>query len=220
MCYDWDMSLFLHLSMLEPSVAELLRVRFEESDLEYHNYDHIENMILLLFNYFGGGLSQRELMIMLYAIWFHDYVYDPRASDNEERSAEAARAALSPFLDPADVNLICEIIIASKGHRTSNPFIQKFLDLDLAILGSPLPTYQRYARAIREEYSFYPEADYRAGRVEKVLKPFLEEPLLRWLSIARRLPEDALERQAHANMRWEIERLQDTSKPLAEALSS
>jgi predicted metal-dependent HD superfamily phosphohydrolase len=34
------------------------------------------------------------------AAWFHDVIYDPRAKDNEEKSAEYAVASLSQFEIP------------------------------------------------------------------------------------------------------------------------
>jgi predicted metal-dependent HD superfamily phosphohydrolase len=47
-----------------------------------------------------------------------------------------------------------------------------FLDCDMAILGQPPQEYDRYERAIAQEYAFVPPADYRAGRarfLEKLL---------------------------------------------------
>ena len=46
------------------------------------------------------------------------------------------------------------------------------LDADLAILGADPDEYARYARAIRQEYAWVPEADYRRGRTT-VLQGFL-----------------------------------------------
>ena len=47
-----------------------------------------------------------------------------------------------------------------------------FLDADLAILGQSDENYKLYTKQIRQEYSFFSDADYKKGRVG-VLKHFL-----------------------------------------------
>jgi predicted metal-dependent HD superfamily phosphohydrolase len=49
------------------------------------------------------------------------------------------------------------------------------VDADLAILGAPPEMYKVYARAIRREYAWVPDADYRVGR-RAVLQRFLDRP--------------------------------------------
>ena len=52
---------------------------------------------------------------------------------------------------------------------------QTLLDADLAILAADELLYDAYAEAIRREYAWVPEGDYRAGRV-RVLERFLARP--------------------------------------------
>lgn len=56
--------------------------------------------------------------------------------------------------------------------RFSSKKAQVLLDADLAIPGSSEPVYQSYARQIRQEYAWVPEAEYRQGR-RRVLENFL-----------------------------------------------
>ena len=48
-------------------------------------------------------------------------------------------------------------------------------DIDLSVLGADAERYDRYAEAIRKEYSWVSAEDYRAGRTQ-VLKSFLSRP--------------------------------------------
>ena len=54
----------------------------------YHNLAHIEDCLDKLARI--DGLSATEREILTEAIWWHDVVYDPRRSDNEELSAQLA----------------------------------------------------------------------------------------------------------------------------------
>ena len=82
------------------------------------------------------------------------------------------------------------------------------LDADLAILGAAPQRYARYAADIRKEYSWVPEADYRAGRAA-VLERFLASPRI----YQTPLMFDEGEQSARANLRAELAELRSTSKP-------
>src|SRR5690242_20725665 len=90
------------------------------------------------------------------AAWYHDAVYDSHATDNEERSADMARSALSRLRVPGDrVESVARLILATKTHQTDgDPDAAVLLDADLAILGSEPEQYDRYAKAIRREYAW------------------------------------------------------------------
>ena len=58
---------------------------------------------------------------------------------------------------------------------------QILLDADLAILGAPPDQYQRYVQAIRQEYAWVAEIDYRRGR-QQVLERFLQRSKIYYTS--------------------------------------
>ena len=109
------------------------------------------------------------------AIWFHDAVYDPKRTDNEEQSAQWALASLSQAgAGPSDGATVADLIRATN-HRDANPSGDAALlcDVDLAVLGASPRRYHSYERAIRAEYAWVPGPQYRTGRAD-VLRGFLD----------------------------------------------
>jgi predicted metal-dependent HD superfamily phosphohydrolase len=140
---------------------------YGENDLAYHNLVHIEDCCRQLD---GCRDLAEDVVAVELAIFFHDLIYDPRRSDNEELSSECAKGFLAGtgFADQ-----VAGLILATK-HTTqaSDHDARLICDIDLSILGRSEDVYARYAGAIREEYAWVPEADYRAGR-RAVLENFL-----------------------------------------------
>jgi len=176
--------------------------RYCESGRAYHNLDHVMAMLDAVS---GFAEDLHDPVAVRLAVWFHDAVYDPRRNDNEEESAAYASVALSragalPTLLPT----IERLILATKTHQTplDDTDCHILLDADLAVLGSSEADYDRYARAIRAEYAWVPEQDYRAGR-KKVLEGFLEHDRLYYTEALFNTHEAA----ARANLRREIESL-------------
>lgn len=88
------------------------------------------------------------------AIIFHDIVYIPWASDNEEKSAELADKYLSNLW--YDANFIAQVkhlIMMTKHDKVPQTMDEKIIiDIDLAILWKDNKFYKRYISNIREEY--------------------------------------------------------------------
>ncbi len=100
-----------------------------------------------------------------------------------------------------------ELILATKSHQATDQTAALFLEADLSILGSDEKTYERYARAIRQEYAWLPEEVYRAGRA-KVLEGFLRRE-----HIYQTRQFSVLETPARANLGRELQALKS---PLAQ----
>ena len=96
------------------------------------------------------------------AAFFHDAVYDPTASDNEERSAVLAERALAGagVVDPAPQSASPRWSAPPPGHlgpvtaTTDATATERavLLDADLAVLGSDSASYAAYAMGVRGEY--------------------------------------------------------------------
>jgi predicted metal-dependent HD superfamily phosphohydrolase len=109
------------------------------------------------------------------AYWFHDFVYDSHASDNEEKSAEVAREFISSNLDARGLGAeVTSLILATKHHTdASRENSRILLDVDLSILSEPPLLFDKYEVDIRMEYEWVPLEAYRTGRT-KVLRDFLD----------------------------------------------
>ena len=136
------------------------------------------------------------------AAWLHDVIYDSRATDNEERSADYAQSLCAKLSYPQGP-VVAALILQTKSHHAGDDAdAQVLLDADLAILGADEPVYRTYAANIRLEYSWVPETEYRLGR-RRILERFLNRP-----SIYHFLVQ--LENAARRNMAAEVAQLERT----------
>jgi len=165
----------------------------------YHTLTHIEAVLRTLA---AGRTVTQDFTALQMAAWYHDAIYDPRASDNEERSADLAAAALPDLgVSATTIAEVRRLILLTKTHDPSDNDIdgQLLIDADLAILGAPAADYRQYAAAIREEYAWVPEEAYRTGRAA-VLERFLGRPRIYHRVVG-------LEEPARQNLRNEIDAL-------------
>jgi predicted metal-dependent HD superfamily phosphohydrolase len=172
-------------------VFQLLVAAYTKPDRHYHNLHHIDHLLTTIDLFIAPACDlpalQDPISVSL-AVWFHDFIYDSQASDNELQSAKAATAlltnigriddALTPDLQPR-IDRVAQLILATHGHQIdpNDPDLCIFLDADLAILGTDPATYRDYARSIRREYSWVSDTDYRTGR-SRVLTSFLDRDRL------------------------------------------
>lgn len=132
----------------------------------YHNLGHIQLMMATLDRM--KSLATDFPAIYL-ATWFHDIIYDPTASDNEEKSAEYAGEIFPKLNIPAStITTTQTLILRTKHHEAAEDELdtQIFLDADWAILGAESSEYQFYTQGIRREFVAFSEADYRRGRTQ------------------------------------------------------
>ena len=113
------------------------------------------------------------------ALWFHDAVYDPHRSDNEEQSAQWARTEASRFgIDADAVERIHGLILATKHNVAPATEAAKVtVDVDLSILAAPEERFDDYERQVRAEYSWVPGFLFRRKRKE-ILESFLARPAI------------------------------------------
>lgn len=166
----------------------------------YHNLDHLDSMFEVL-----TPLQLEAPFLVQLAVWFHDLVYDVSRQDNEARSALSAQHFGQSYgLDQADIDTLEELILSTAGHtpRRAHPDYYAMLDADLSTLARSPEAYDRYAAAIRKEYSRYPGFLYKRGR-RKVLRSFLERDQLYYTAKLQAQWED----QARANLARELKHL-------------
>ena len=152
---------------------------YGEFHRRYHTLDHVHACMYEYEQYLKDTKSEFKMSIH-YAIWFHDIVYNPRASngDNEKESASVFLAwALDHELDGQLQSQVQRMTLATAKHKHEweTPETWTFLDIDLSILGQRPDVYNEYKADIREEYRFVPTKDYTKGRIA-VLQSFLNRP--------------------------------------------
>ena len=150
---------------------ETLRTRYAEPHRAYHNAQHVEECLTLLDAV--RAECERPDAVEL-ALWFHDAIYDPRASGNETRSAEWATHELqSAGARPALVDTVRDLILATRHDATPQTRdAQIVTDIDLAILGTSAERFREYEEQVRREYSWVPGEVFRHERA-RLLRGFL-----------------------------------------------
>ena len=184
-----------------PDLYSTIVDRYAESQRAYHTLQHIREC----FEHFepARGLAEHPEEIAV-AIWFHDAVYDVRAKDSEEQSADlAARLLQAAGAPETSTERIRELIIATKhGEVPVQIDAQLVVDTDLAILGSNPERFDEYERQVRQEYRWIPGLIYRRER-RRILQAFLQRPRL----YATDHFFELFEEPARANLNASIERL-------------
>ncbi|MFD3519347.1 hypothetical protein [Streptomyces sp. NPDC058653] len=153
--------------------ADNLLSRWAEPQRRYHTTAHLA-AVLDHIDTLAAHADDPDAVRL--AAWFHDAVYHPERSENEERSAVVAVRALTEAAVPADVTeevarLVRLTVTHDPAPGDTNGAV--LCDADLAILASEPEAYEAYTRAVREEYGFVPEDAFRAGRAA-VLRQLLD----------------------------------------------
>lgn len=176
-----------------------LQKAYTHKSRHYHNLTHLEEMIFWFEKYKNKIQFPDEV---LYAIFYHDYIYNSSRKDNELKSAEFAVKIL-PATTTLNKELVFDLIMATKNHQPKTTDDEKWLiDFDLKILSKNWEEYQTYYQQIRKEYKIYPDFLYNPGR-KKALEHFLEHDFIYQTHVFR----DLYEQQARENIKREIELL-------------
>ncbi|MFD8596358.1 hypothetical protein ACFV1L_15310 [Kitasatospora sp. NPDC059646] len=186
----------------EPYARDLLD-RWAEPQRRYHTTDHLR-AVLDRIDELAGHADDPDAVRL--AAWFHDAVYRPDRSENEERSAAlACRALREAGLPEPLVHEVARLVRLTVTHHPApgDHNGEVLCDADLAVLGSPPAQYAAYTAAVRDEYSFVPPHAFREGR-SAILRHLLALPAL------YRTPEahDRYDAQARANMQAELKDLE------------
>jgi predicted metal-dependent HD superfamily phosphohydrolase len=169
----------------------------------YHTLGHLALMLNALnAAWVRNFITFNDSKPLVVATMFHDVVYDPLASDNEERSAIEAKLRLSH--QQYDVPLITDLIMVTKGHdltkyRLGSPQYW-IIFADLSILWAREHQYRWYAHGVRKEYAHVPAELYREGR-RKVLDQLADSIQ------AADILEPVERNRLHGNLAWELAQL-------------
>ena len=153
---------------------ERLIASYSESHRRYHTLQHLSECLR---EFDSAKTEAYDAIALQLGIWFHDSVYNPRASDNEERSAELARECLKAGGAKSKlVTAVGGLVLDTKTHVISaHPDSALLIDIDLSILGQSKERFEEYERQIREEYAWVPGIIFKPKR-GAILRRFLERP--------------------------------------------
>lgn len=171
--------IFLDITRNYTGNPELIEKLWDEIDKNYSSPGRYYHTLLHL----DAMISQLEEVrtkildwdLVLFTVFYHDIIYEPIKTNNEEKSAELARRRLSAISFPENKISKCfAMILATKNHsQTGDSDTDYFTDADLSILGQPWDEYSTYIKQIRKEYAVFPDLIYNSGR-KKVLNQFLQ----------------------------------------------
>jgi predicted metal-dependent HD superfamily phosphohydrolase len=171
---------------------------WSEPHRRYHGLAHLAAVLGLVRELAGGAADPAAVAL---AAWYHDAVYDPERDDNEQVSAERARAGLRGLVSDERVDEVARLVLLTAGHspEAGDANGAVLCDADLAVLAGPPDAYAAYASAVREEYGHLSDEEFTAGRIA-VLEHLLALPLL------YRLPAvaDVWTPRARANLTAEL----------------
>ena len=177
------------------ALHDALLAAWSAPERSYHDLRHLEDCLAQL-DRAEADPATRDLVEA--ALWFHDAVYNPRASDNEERSAAWAEEALTAAgVRPDQAERVAGLVRLTAAHGPAPDLAGRLIcDIDLSILGRPVELFESYQRRVRAEYAWLPEPEWRAGRATILEHLLRRDPLFQTPSFQRRY-----EPQARANLR-------------------
>jgi len=193
----------------EPTVTAagmaLIR-RWSEPHRHYHTLAHLTAVLAVVDAHAHTAAAPDRVRL---AAWWHDAVYNPRATGdaNERASAALAERTLRALgVAPEGAAEVARLVLLTARHEvgSDDPDGALLCDADLAVLAAAPAVYDEYAAAIRREYAHVPDPDFRRGRAA-VLRHLLGLPAL------YRVPSLAAqwEASARANLSRELASLEN-----------
>ncbi len=174
-----DLMSKLGLPPNEATFDALLKA-YSETHRHYHSVEHIDHCLRELDAEISLAREPAEVEL---ALWFHDAVYNPHRSDNEQKSAEFACKLLEGAGDiprprgmsPPSARIArvhAHIMATRHAAPATDPDSQLVVDIDLSILGAPEAEYARFEQNVQKEYRWVPSMLFRRKRAA-ILESFL-----------------------------------------------
>lgn len=183
------------------ALADELIERHSESHRRYHTVTHVREVLGFLDELGESASNPRAVRL---AAMYHDAVYEPLAPDNEQRSAELARARLTQAgVEASTITEVARLIDLTAGHdvRIDDANGSALIDADLGILASPSERYDEYRHQIRQEYASVDDKTYTAGRIG-VLEGFVSRPAIFHTSPRRTERDFAARENMNRELAW------------------
>ena len=174
----------------------------EQPHRHYHDLRHLTE-VLTRIDELAPFAHDADLVRL--AAWFHDVVYEPARTDNEDISAAVAeRVLLDLGVAPPRRAATARLVRLTATHYPAgdDPDGAVLCDADLAVLGADSARYAEYCADVRREYAHLADEAFAAGRAEVLRQLIARESLFR-TSLAR----SRWEARARTNVELELDRL-------------
>ncbi len=156
----------------DDALRDAVLAAYAQPQRHYHSRQHLGECL----QWFEQvqALARRPHEIEL-ALWFHDAIYEPKAGDNEARSADwAVRALTAAGVAAEAVQRVHGLVMATLHSAVPVDDDERLLvDIDLAILGAGRERFDEYEQQIRREYAFVPGWLFKRKR-RAILQGFLQ----------------------------------------------
>ncbi|QJD97827.1 adenylyltransferase/cytidyltransferase family protein [Mucilaginibacter robiniae] len=149
---------------------------YKEPHRYYHTLTHLDDIFTQILE---KGLSGNDALLL--ATVYHDIIYDPQSSTNEEDSAQYF---INTFSGSASLKAdVVQIILDTKTHQSSSKLSTIFCEMDLNILRQPFAKLLEYECQIFKEFQFVDYKLYQAKRIEilEKLRLQVDNPALDFL---------------------------------------
>jgi predicted metal-dependent HD superfamily phosphohydrolase len=136
-----------------------------EKHRHYHNIEHLLDLFQMINRDYSNKLiNEKTYEKLLITSLFHDVIFDPKQTDNEEKSADFF---LSMCLEKnnTDIQEIKQSILDTKEHISSNPLSEKFNAYDMNIVERSFEKLLEWEQGIFKEYEFAGEK-YKPTRIK------------------------------------------------------
>lgn len=196
----WNRCLLAGAASDGVAVYQELVKRYSEPHRYYHTPAHIGHCLRQLD--LAAGLMDNADAVEL-GLWFHDVIYDPRASDNELKSAELFTAQADDHMDADFRRRVYDLILITIHPEQPRSLDQEFMvDIDLSSFALPWPAFRRDSNAVRNEYAHMSDKQFYPAQI-RFLRALLARPSFFFTEFFR----ERYETTAHDNITRHIDEL-------------
>jgi len=150
---------------------------WNESHRKYHNLEHLEDLSeMITKDHLNHKIDNKVFEELMLTALFHDIVYNPIATDNEEKSAEFFHSLCMEKNNDSIIK-IKEAILDTKTHTGTNDLSILFNKYDMNIVERNYENLLTWEEKIRNEYSMVDNKTYKEKRI-KFLESIMDEYLL------------------------------------------
>ena len=138
-------------------VIAIIKTRYSEPRRPHHGVKHLYKLF---------KLNQNDFMIIVSA--FHDIVYDPKKSNNEEESVKLFKSLVKATADKKLVSDVIEVINDTKTGEGKSILSIDFQDYDRWYLNNDKSNkeVEEIEKDIRSEYNYVDFNTYKKKRIE------------------------------------------------------